>query len=361
MTRNRKLALRIASLAFSLVLALSALSPAALAEEPEKLTVVYTTNILSTPLVTLAKNLGYFEEEGVSPDFIILNTGSIEALSIGKVDALLLGIIPSLSYAAQESDIKVIAGTASGGNVIVTKTENFEKYSDLKNWKDGVKLGTVRLSTSEMVTRYALGELGLDLSKDVQYVEIVGYPEIVEATRKGMVDIGFVSSEYGKAATELGLKVLFPMTYLVPDYVCCRVTANGEALRTKRGAFVKFLKAQIRAFKYFTEQPDDVVKLLAPLSEQSEDYVRNLLYNTEVNADRIFNPDPDLKRVKNVYDTLRKWNYIENTSLEASDIVDASLYKDALDQILAQYPDDPLYRKLAENYEANNGADAAAL
>ncbi|MDR1970356.1 MAG: ABC transporter substrate-binding protein [Treponema sp.] len=345
----------LALLALALLSALPAVSCAkkTAAADAEHITIIYDSNVIARPLVTLAKELHYFEEEGLDPEFIILASGAIEALSIGKADIMLNGIIPSLSYGSQGAAVKVVGGTASGGNFVVTKPENAQRYARLEDWR-GVRLGTVRLSTSEMVSRYALGPLGVDLGQDVTFVEIDNYANIIEAVRKGQVDIGFIGSEYRRPAVDLGLHVLFPMTHMYPNYVCCRETAYAKAVEERRSIFVKFHQAQIRAYKYFLEKPDEVLDLFARISSQERDYVYNVIYNTETNADRIFNPDPDLRRVTSVYQTLLENNYIERTGIEARDIVDITIYKDALDNILTRYPNDPVYLKLAAEYEVNN-------
>jgi NitT/TauT family transport system substrate-binding protein len=323
----------------------------------EPLRIIYTTNVVGAPIVTLAKEKHYFEEEGLAPEYLILNSGAIEALSIGKADVMLNGLIPPLSYAAQGADLRVIGGSISGGNLVITRPENAAKYARLEDWA-GARLGTVRLSTSEMVSRYALGQMDFNMDasspdQDIIFVEIENYPNIVEGVRKGMVDIGFVSFEYQQPAKDLGLTVLFPMTDMYPNYVCCRQTAWTSALESKRSAFVAFYRAQIRAFKDYQEQPDETIKLLAKLSSQEEDYVRNLLYNTEWSAGRTFHPDPDLRRVKPVYETLLQYNYIPSgTAIE--DIVDFTIYRDALNQILERFPNDPIYKQMLVDFEKNN-------
>ncbi|MDR0761338.1 MAG: ABC transporter substrate-binding protein [Treponema sp.] len=338
------------------VLFFAALSLGSCAKKQEEkqfdtLAVVLPANAIGVPIVYLAKEKGYFEEEGLKPDFVTVTaTNTIEPLSIGKVDVTLQGIIPGLSYAAQGADVKVFAGTASGGNYIFCRPENAEKYQDLANW-DGIKFGTIRLSTSEVVTRSSLSKLGV---KDVTYVEIDQMPNIVEAVRKGSVDIGSVPAEFSQSLKDLGLTTLFPMTTLAPEYVCCREVAYSKALETKRGAFVKFVAAQLRAYKDLKQNPDETIRILAKASSQSEDFVRDVIYNLGTNGDRSFNPDPNLNGVRDVYQTLKDLDYIEKRGIEVPDIVDITIYKDALDDIIKRFPDDPIYRELAAVYQVNN-------
>jgi NitT/TauT family transport system substrate-binding protein len=327
------------------------------AKESLPLTIIYTSNVVGAPVVTLAKEKHYFEEEGLKPEYIILSSGAIEALSIGKADVMLNGLVPPLSFAAQKADVKIIGGSISGGNLVITKPENAAKYARLEDWK-GARLGTVRLSTSEMVSRYALGQIGFNMdagadNQDIIFVEIENYPNIVEGVRKGQVDIGFVSFEYQQPVRDLGLTILFPMTDMYENYVCCRQTANKTALADKRDAFVAFYRAQIRAYKDYYEQHEETVSLLSKLSSQEPEYVSNLLYNTEFSAGRTFHPDPDYKRVKPVYDTLLQYNYIP-AGVPFEDTMDCTVYRDALKDILARYPNDAVYQRMAREFEENN-------
>jgi NitT/TauT family transport system substrate-binding protein len=324
---------------------------------PLPFTILYSSNVIGIPISTIAKEQGYYEEEGLKPEYIILNSGAIESLSIGKADVNSETLIPPLSYIAQKSDLKVIGGAKAGGSLIITKPENAAKYASLANWK-GTRLGTVRLSTSEMASRYALGKLGFNMDandpkQDITFVEIESYPNIIEGVRKGQIDIGFINFEYQIAARDLGLHILFPMTDMYPNYVCCRQTAYSKALESKREAFVAYLRAQIRAYKDFVEQPDAIVTLLARASSQEEDYVRSLLYNTEWNGGRTYHPDPDSKRIQEVWETLLRYNYIPE-GVDFADAVDCTVYRDALKEILARYPEDPLYQQMARDFGVNN-------
>jgi NitT/TauT family transport system substrate-binding protein len=326
-------------------------------KESLPLTIIYRTDVVSVPLVTIAKEKHYFEDEGLKPEYIILNSGIVEALSIGKADVMINDLISPLSFAAQKADVKIVGGSASGGNLVIARPENVAKYARLEDWK-GARLGTVRLSTSEMVSRYALGQLGFNMdagaaNQDIIFVEIENYPNIIEAVRKGQVDVGFVSYSYQQSALDLGLEIIFPMTHMYDNYVCCRQTANKTSLANKRDAFVAFYRAQLRAYKDYYEQPDETIALLARLSSQEPEYVQNLLYNKQYSAGRTFHPDPDYNRVKSVYDTLLQYNYIPD-DVPFEDTMDCTVYRDALKEILARYPDEAIYQRMAREFEINN-------
>jgi NitT/TauT family transport system substrate-binding protein len=314
-------------------------------------------NALSDPVVVVAKALGFFEEEGVQANFIFISAGDVEALSIGKADVLLNGLIPPLSYAAQGSDLKIVGGTLSGGNYVITKPENARKYQEMTDWR-GARLGTVRLSTSEMASRYALGQLGLNLdassgNQDVTFVEIESYANIIEGVVKGQVEIGFISYEYRQPALDRGLTILYPMTEMYPNYVCCRETAYGPSLTAKRDTFVKYNIAKIRTYRYFDDHRDEVIAILAEASSQEPDFIRDVFFNPAASGGRSWHPDPDFERVSEVYDVLKQYHYIPSDR-DIQEIYDVTVYQDALNEVLRRYPNDPFYREMKAYFDANN-------
>jgi NitT/TauT family transport system substrate-binding protein len=338
-----------------ILLALAGCSPKKTAGAP--LDIFLRNNALSDPVVVAAKALGYFEEEGVAANFIFISAGDVEALSIGKADVLLNGLIPPLSYAAQGSDLKIVGGTLSGGNYVIVKPENARRYQAMTAWR-GARLGTVRLSTSEMASRYALGQIGLNLdassgNQDVTFVEIESYANIIEGVVKGQVEIGFISYEYRQPALDRGLVILYPMTDMYPNYVCCRETAYGPSLIAKRDTFVKYNVAKIRTYKYFSDHREEVIAILAEASSQEPEFIRDVFFNPEASGGRSWHPDPDFERVSEVYDVLKKYNYIPSDR-DITEIYDVSVYQDALEIVLRRYPGDPFYLEMKAYFEANN-------
>ncbi|MDR3130921.1 MAG: ABC transporter substrate-binding protein [Treponema sp.] len=331
-------------------------SAAAGQQKLEKFNIIADPNLTSNPLAIIARERGYFQEEGLDPNFIFLRDGRTEALSTGKGDIYLQELIPPLVYASQGAPVKIIGGTLSGGNYVITRPENAQKYARLEDWK-GARLGTVRLSTSEMVSRYALGNTSLDLSKDVSFHEIDNYVNIIEAVRKGQVDIGFIGGgPFRKSALDLGLVILFPMNRMSPNYLCCRLNAYTPSLQAKRGLFVNFLQAYLRAYRDFTDpvQRDGIVEMFAELTSQSPEFVIETIFDSELNGERSYNPDPDLSRVINVWDTLIATNYIQPGGIDIKDVVDTTVYREALENIKQRYPGEILFEELTAYYEEND-------
>ena len=64
-------------------------------------------------------------------------------------------------------------------------------------------------------------------------------------------------------------------------------------------------------------------------------------------------PDPGKKVVEDFYNTSVEVGFADG-SINVDDYIDTTIYKDALDSLLKEEPDDAIYKELLEEYEKNN-------
>jgi len=301
-------------------------------------------------LTILADKLGYYKEEGVEVNLVYLDQVGdiIGSMETGKVDQSALAITPYLSSIAKGSDFTIYGGTAYEGESLLAKAENVDYYKDLSHLA-GKKIATVRSSTGEILTRAHLKAAGVDIDNDYQLVEFTSYPAIVEAIVSGNVDAGFVINELAVSAGSRGLGQVYDIGKLEPQYVCCRQTVRTASLKDNREAYVRILKANLRAYKFWKENEDQTVKILAEYTGQTEDYIRNIAYN--INA--TYTVDPNKNSVIKYYDLLKEYKYIDS-DVKIEDHIDTTVYKDALTQIIDENPNEAIYKQLWTEYQTND-------
>ena len=123
-----------------------------------------------------------------------------------------------------------------------------------------------------------LGMAGLDINKDVEFIYLDSMNSIMEAVKKGEMDLGFVNSGFGYIAKKAGLDVAGRVGEYVSDFPCCRQTTSGSAITNKRDALVKFEVAVLRGLETYMNDHDATVKALAEYSGQDEEYVKAIMY-----------------------------------------------------------------------------------
>lgn len=310
---------------------------------------------IRTAINILADQLGYYKEEGVNVEFVNgSGTEALTAITTGKsdIDVLGTGIVPDLTFIANGSDLVVFEGTAAEGGAIIAKPENVETYKDLKNYT-GIKAAMVRGESSWVITRAKLIEAGVDVST-IELMEVDSEANVAQAVAKGEADVGFLPAEYATKMQDIGVDTVYQVGELDPLYVCCRQVTSSAKLSQKHDAFVKFTIANLRAWEYYEDEAnrDEVIKILADYSGQTEDYVNNYLFVNRT----VLTLDPNEKGVENYYNSLSDIGYFDGSKVDIKEHIDTSVYAAALQTLLDREPDNSFWQDKLETYRQYNDA-----
>lgn len=306
---------------------------------------------IKAALTSIAYKEGYFEQEGVTVITEVLQNSAdaLTAIQLGKVDITPVGITQQLQFISQGENLIIFGGSAQEGGAIVTTPENAEKFADLENWK-GANWATGRSFTGDFVIRDNLRKLGIIPGEDVAISDLADNTPIIQAVSKGTADVGYITSDGVAIAEEMGLTIGIRVADLDPYYPCCRQTANADSIKTKREAFVAYQRALIRAYKLILSDQEQAIADMIELTGQDRNYVETGLYGEYASR---YNPDPAKKKVLQFAGYLKQEGVVENIDLVESHI-DASVFQEALSDILERYPDDPDYLALQEFSEEND-------
>lgn len=298
---------------------------------------------VGSPIYAIAQHDGIFNEQGLDVKLFQTDRNAyVEALTVGKFDLTFTSFIAQVASAAQGADLVVFGGSQSGGEAYFANKDVAEKYKNIDNWGD-IKLGLLLNSTSELHLRTVFQrDKGIDIKGNIKYMD--GEEAKLQATVKGVVDATHISRQYFDTAENMGLVKLFYLNDIQPDYVCCRLTANGQAFRNNKEAFIRFLKAEIKAYKIYKENPDAVINALKK-EKFDEDFVRKYVLDPKTNGGINFNPDPNFNGVNDVYETMKRIKFVEN-GRDIKEFFDISVYADALQQVIAEYPDEQIYKNM---------------
>lgn len=310
---------------------------------------------IRTAVVILADALGYYEEEGVNVELVDSNdtTATLTAISSGKTDVDVFGqsIVPGLTFIANGSDLVIFEGTAAEGGAIVSRPEDVEKYKDLANY-EGVTAALVRNESGWIITRQALLDAGYDVDS-ITLMEVDSQANAAQAVSKGEADIAFFPEEFVASFSDLNIEEVMPVGEISPMYVCCRQVTSSAKLEQKHDAFVKFTKANLRAFEYFSDEAnrEEIDRILAEFSGQTEEYVDNYFF---VNTTTL-TLDPNKSGIETYFQALINSGYFEEgTDADISEHINTEIYETALNEIIEEYPDNEFYQEQLEIFNEYN-------
>jgi NitT/TauT family transport system substrate-binding protein len=325
-------------------------------KELKKFVLPFQTTGLGNPLVAIAYDLKYFEEAGLDVELNPLNTGGnidhLMAVSTGKIDAALIsGMAAPFLFMEQGNDLVIIGGSMGEGGALIARPENVAQYANFtKDSLVGKKIGSVRTITGDIVLREWLYWEGADLST-IDFVELDSPATILEAVRKGEIDVGNIFVLWRYTAEQQGLPVIKHIDELVPNFPCCRISVMKKDLNERRDDYVGFLRSLIRAYKVFTLEHERSLDIIGKYSDADREILQNQYYDY---GHYSLSPDPEKKRILESYKGMVDIGYAEGNDVDIPSHIDTSLYKEALDQILAENPDDPFFLEVKAHFEEHN-------
>ncbi|WP_265445460.1 ABC transporter substrate-binding protein [Acetivibrio straminisolvens] len=298
-------------------------------------------------LYFVAKEKGYFEEEGLDAElFLFTNSGEgLNAISSGKVDVGSFGTAAPLTFISKGTDFVIFGGQQTEGHGIVALPEKAKELTDLNSFK-GKTVATVRLATGDVIFRAALSEAGIDWKNELTINELDSPAAVLEAVKKGSVDAGIVWTPFIKLGEKQGLEIVKYSGELVKMHTCCRQVALSTKIKENKEDFVRFTAALIKAYKFYVENQDETVDIIAKYAKVDKDIIKQETYGGHIHSI----PDPDKNGVVRFWELINKSGYI-NSDLNIEDFIDTSIYKLALEDVLKEYPDDAVYKKLKADFK----------
>ena len=320
----------------------------------------YAAGSARSAITQVADELGYLKEEGVTLKYV--NIGFADAFTALKknsseLDILSTGFPQHLSAIARGDDLKIIAGTASEGGALFTSVDKYGKYRDFNNYHN-IKVSMKADEQAWIIGRQYIKENFPNVDLSTIEVKVYDTPLLAaQAAAKGDVDVAFIS-DGAMASYESNisnLKLLYWTGELVPNYVCCRETTTPKKIQEKRAAFVKLEKARIRAWEYVEDlsKRQDVLEKVAHFTGQTTEFVNNYLFKT---ASKL-TADPNKKGIIQYYNSAAEIGFFGDADLSKvniADHIDTTIYKDALDQLLKEYPNNDYFKAKLALYNEQN-------
>ena len=247
------------------IVILAALAPAGItvAQVPRRTLVIgmpVTPPNLPHLGVYVAKDLGYFDEEGINLELAAFESGlqSLRGGVSGSVDILGASSEPVINAISRGAKIRSIFSYAHRLTVVMAAQESIRKPADLRGKNLGVQeVGAFR----EVMTRAVLHSAGLT-QQDVNYVPVssAGY---ITALIGNKIDTAIlhIDQAYMARTKKASLHPLVPLWEIMPSYWYGTFSTTEELLRKDSDLLARAVAAIIKAHRFMYRNKERTLDL----------------------------------------------------------------------------------------------------
>jgi NitT/TauT family transport system substrate-binding protein len=106
------------------------------------------------------------------------------------------------------------------------------------------------------------------------------------------------------------------------------------------------LAALIEAYQFYQKNHEETINLLSKYVKIDKDILQTETYGGHI----LSNPDPNKDGVVDFWKYMNKVGYI-SSGLKIEDHINTEIFKNALDSVLKQNPNDAVYQKLKADFK----------
>ena len=301
----------------------------------------------------IAAEEGYFAEEGLNVTLTQFSSAAelSAGLESGKLDVAFIGSVPALSFQSQGHDLTIFGGAMTNGHGYVIKPEYVEGLDD---WDisilKGKNVASVNNSVQDAELLILLRDAGIEVGEGEDQVNIVYFDsqkDAYNALQNDTIDAASAYSPYTSLAEGQGYAVVYRCSEeeALENQPCCRQVATTDGLKEYPNSYRAFERALIKAYKFSQEDQEQSVQDIKKYIDIDEEYIWTEVYGGYGASV----PDPDKSGTVALKDSIVELGYIEDYDVEA--LYNISIYEEALNSILEEYPDDAIYQQLKEHFD----------
>jgi NitT/TauT family transport system substrate-binding protein len=206
----------------------------------------------------MAAKRGFAEREGLKIDVLDVKDDPIgmKALLSGEVDSY-DGVYGAIAASARGADVKLIGCNWHAAPYVMLARPGIRTLKELK----GKSIAASSPGTPpDMVARAALVQAKVPLD-EVQIAAVGGDRDRFTALIGGVVDAAVVSDEYMPLPAVKDLSLLVEARQVLPKFLRFCTLMTGKTLSERREDAIRFMVAQIKAFRHAVTHRDDTIKL----------------------------------------------------------------------------------------------------
>ncbi len=262
---------------FFLLLMVVFLPSMGVAQERVKFPVGVSSKVLGYGHLWAAWRLKYFEREGLDAEVVLMRgtAPAVQAMIAGSISAALVANDGPIAAVEQGMDIVMVAASSKLTHMLIG-AKNYRTWEDLR----GSTIGSSTLTSgTAFVLRRALKVKGLEYPRDYKLLNVGGTTSAFAAMSAGQISAAMLAVPNAFQAQEAGFNVIGRVADVIPNYLLSAYSVRRSWAEKNRALVVRFLKAVVRAKKWFEQDRKAATEFLAKefqlspsLAEKGLDY-----------------------------------------------------------------------------------------
>jgi NitT/TauT family transport system substrate-binding protein len=230
---------------------------------------------------------GFAAKHGLKIEILQIKAGAtlMKALIAGEIDSVDMGAAESIVAGARGTGVKIVGCTWPGmPQVVLAKTE-IKTPQDLKG-------KTIAISSPgslpDLLFRGMLDAENIaiaDVNLATQGADLDRYKSLLA----GITDAAVVSNEF-EAVMPPNIKVLVKGSTAVPKFIRLCLATNSKVLAERRDDLVRFVAAEMDAYKYAAGHRDETIKLAREMTHAKPDDKRAEFITDQALRDKQIDP-----------------------------------------------------------------------
>ena len=270
---------------------------------------------------------GFGAKHGLKVEILQIKAGAtlIKALIAGEIDSVDMGAAESIVAGVRGTGVKIVGCTWPGVPQVVLAKAEIKSLADLKGKNVAISSPG---SLPDLLFRGMLDAANVPFS-DVQLATQGADLDRYKSLIAGIVDAAVVSNEF-EAIMPPNIKVLAKGGTAVPKFIRLCLATNSKVLAERRDDLVRFVAAEMDAYKFAASHRDETIKLAQELTSAKPDDKRAEFITDQALRDKQIDPALaiPLDRIDWMQELFVKAGVIPKAVPSAS-LVDASVHADA--------------------------------
>jgi NitT/TauT family transport system substrate-binding protein len=272
---------RQANFGFAVFLFFSLLAPGA-GRAAETLRALYSAQSVSYSLPWIAQEAGLFRKHNLDFQLVYIPSSGIATAALlgGDVELAMAGGVGTVrAYAQGAQDLVFIGGFKNALTHSIVAKPEITRPEDLK----GKKIGVTRIgSNSHYFAMQALRRLGLDVARDVTFIQTGGEPEMVAALVNNSIDAASITAPADNRAIAQGYRYLLFGPDLQIPYSAANITTRRSVIAKRPQAGMAFMQTMAEAAKILHTNKEFTFKVLGKHLGIADPKIIEAAYATEI-------------------------------------------------------------------------------